>query len=224
MGPTREDVMAWAKTEAHLETLKYKEHQELKSIPVTFHADRKLDYDKRSFYLEGYLFLQSIYYRLRLDKTCRKIRDKHHFQFDINAILLDLIYNRILEPTGKRSSFEMAQNFLVPPTYEFHDIYRALIVLANEMDLMQFECFKNSSFVCKRDTKVLYYDCFNFFFEIEQENPHRKYWKSKEHRPNPIVQMGIFMYNDGIPLSFSIFPGNQNEQLSLKPLETKVLG
>ena len=222
-GPTRDDVMEWAREEARKATKEYKENQEVKSVQITFHADRKLDYNQQRLYQGGYLFLQSIYYGLRLDKTCRKIRDKHSFKFDINAILSDLVYNRVLDPSSKQSAFKSAQTYLEPPKYKQHDIYRALSVLAEEMDLIQSDCYKNSSFVCDRDTRVLYYDCSNFYFETEQESGDRKYGKSKEHRPNPIVQMGLFMDKDGIPLAFSIFPGNQNEQISLKPLETKVL-
>ena len=222
-GPTRDDVMAWAREEARLETEKYKKEQAEKSVQITFHADRKLDYDQQKLYCGGYLFLQYIYYGLQLDKTCRKIRDKYDFKFDINAILSDLVYNRVLDPTSKRSAFKMAQDFLEPPTYELHDVYRALSILAKESDLIQTDCYKNSSFLYNRDSRILYYDCSNFYFEIEQEDGKKKYGKSKEHRPNPIVQMGLFMDRDGIPLAFSIFPGNENEQPSLKPLETKVI-
>lgn len=223
-GPTRDDVMAWAKEEARLETLKYKQEQENKSIQITFHADRQLDYEKQVFYRGGYLFLQSIYYQLHIDKICRKLKSKYKFKYDINAILSDLVYARILEPSSKRSSFKAASEFLEKPSYELHDVYRALDVLGNECDLIQSEVYKNSPFLGSRNDKVLYYDCSNYYFEIEQEDGSKKYGKSKEHRPNPIIQMGLFMDGDGIPLAFSLFPGNANEQTSLKPLEKKVLG
>ena len=223
-GPTRDDVMAWAKEEARLETLKYKQEQENKSIQITFHADRQLDYEKQVFYRGGYLFLQSIYYQLHIDKICRKLKSKYKFKYDINAILSDLVYARILEPSSKRSSFKAASEFLEKPSYELHDVYRALDVLGNECDLIQSEVYKNSHFLGSRNDKVLYYDCSNYYFEIEQEDGSKKYGKSKEHRPNPIIQLGLFMDGDGIPLAFSLFPGNANEQTSLKPLEKKVLG
>ncbi len=222
-GPTRDDVLAWAKNEVKIETEKYKKEKEAKMVLIPFHADRKLDYDKQVFFEGGYLFLQSIYYQLRLDKVCRKIRDKYHFKYDINAILSDLIYTRVLEPSSKRSSYQAANKFLEKPTYELHDVYRALSVLADNCDLIQSEVYKNSNFIMKRNDRILYYDCTNYYFEIEQEKESRKYGKSKEHRPNPIIQMGLFMDGDGIPLAFSLFPGNQNEQKSLKPLEQKVL-
>ena len=222
-GPTRDDVLAWAREEAKLETKKYKEEQQSKTVQITFHADRQLDYEQQVLHRGGYLFLQSVYYSLSLDKTCRKLRNKYKFQYDINAILSDMIFARILEPSSKRSSFKAASEFLEKPTYELHDIYRALDVLGNECDFIQSEVYKNSHLLEKRNDRILFYDCTNYYFEIEQEDDVRKYGKSKEHRPNPIIQMGMFMDGDGIPLAFSLFPGNASEQTSLKPLEEKVL-
>ena len=222
-GPTRDDVLAWAKNEVKLETEKYKKEKDAKTVLIPFHADRQLDYDKQTFYRGGYLFLQSVYYGLQLNKICRKLKYKYKFKYDINAILSDLIYARVLEPSSKRSSFKTASEFLERPSYELHDVYRALDVLGAECDFIQAEVYKNSHFAGPRNDKVLYYDCTNYYFEIEQENGDKKYGKSKEHRPNPIMQMGMFMDGDGIPLAFSLFPGNTNEQKSLKPLEQKVL-
>lgn len=222
-GPTRDDVVAWAKNEVKIETEKYKEEQKVKTVQISFHADKQLDYEQQKFFRGGYLFLQSLYYNLQLNKTCRKLKNKYKFQYDINAILSDLIYARVLEPASKRSSFKTASEFLEKPSYALHDIYRALDILGNECDLIQAEVFKNSSFITNRNDKILYYDCSNYYFEIELEDGNKKYGKSKEHRPNPIIQMGLFMDGDGIPLAFSMFPGNANEQTSLKPLEKKVL-
>lgn len=204
-----------------IETDKYKNEQKIKSVQITFQADRQLDYDRQKFFRGGYLFLQSIYYGLQLNKVCRKIKLKYKFQYDINAILSDLIYARVLEPTSKRSSFKLASEFLEKPSYELHDVYRALDILGNECDLIQSELYKNSNFLMNRNDQVLYYDCSNYYFEIEQEAGDKRYGKSKEHRPNPIIQMGLFMDGEGIPLAFSMFPGNANEQTSLKPLEKK---
>lgn len=223
LGTDRDGVMAWAKEQARIETEKYKRDKEAKTVLIPFHADRPMEYDKQKRYEGGYLFLQSIYYGLHLDKTCRKIKSKHKFKYDLNAILSDLIYARILEPDSKRSTFKAVQDFLESPTYELHDVYRALSILADECDFIQAEAYKNSNFIGKRNDHILYYDCSNYYFEIEQEDGDKKYGKSKEHRPNPIIQMGLFTDGDGIPLAFSLFAGNKNEQTSLRPLETKVL-
>ena len=112
-GPTRDDVMAWAREEAKKETQKYKKEQQNKAVQITFHADRQIPYDQQVFYRGGYLFLQTVYYRLHIDKICRKLRDKYKFKYDINAILSDLIYARVLEPSSKRSTFHTASEFLV---------------------------------------------------------------------------------------------------------------
>ena len=221
LGTDRDGVMAWAKEQARLETAKYKNEKEEKTVLIPFHSDRQLDYGKQKFFEGGYLFLQSVYYQLKLHQTCKKIKARHKFRFDLNAILSDLIYSRILEPNSKRSSYQTARTFLEQPSYELHDIYRALSVIAEECDFIQSEAYKNSFFFGKRNDGVLFYDCTNYYFEIEQEEGGKKYGKSKEHRPNPIVQMGMFTDGDGIPLAFSLFPGNQNEQKSLKPLEDR---
>ncbi len=223
-GPTRDDVMNWAKEQARIETEKYEQAKENHCLPVIFHPNRKIPHGEKRKFQGGYLFLQSIYYQLGLNRVCRKIRDRHHYTYDLNSILSDLIYTRILEPGSKRSSFMAAQNFLEPPKYKLHDVYRALSVLAAESDYIQSEVYKNSNFLIRRNDHILYYDCTNYYFEIEQEEGDKKYGKSKEHRPNPIIQMGLFTDGDGIPLAFSLFPGNQNEQKSLKPLEQKVIG
>lgn len=222
-GPTRDDVLAWAKNEVKIETEKYKKEKETKTVLIPFHADRQLAFGKQNFFRGGYLFLQSIYYQMHLEKICRKLKLKHKFKYDINAILSDLIYARVLEPSSKRSSYKIASEFLEKPSYELHDVYRALDVLGSECDFIQAEVYKNSHFLGTRNDKILYYDCSNYYFEIEQEDGSKKYGKSKEHRLNPIIQMGLFMDGDGIPLAFSLFPGNSNEQTSLKPLEKKVL-
>ena len=219
----RDGVMAWARAQARLETEKYKNETEDAVVMIPFHSNRLLDYDKQKLFTGGYLFLQSVYYGLKLDSICRKIRNRHKFKFDLNAILSDLVYARVLDPSSKCSSFQAAQRFLEPPSYELHDVYRALSILAEELDFIQAEVYKNSFFFGKRNDRFLYYDCTNYYFEIEQEDGDKKYGKSKEHRPNPIIQMGLFTDGDGLPLAFALFPGSQNEQKSLKPLEQKIL-
>ncbi len=219
----RDGVLAWANEQARLETARYKSEKEDALVMVPFHSNKLMDYHKQKLFTGGYLFLQSVYYGLKMDSICRKIKSRYKFEYDLNAILSDLIYTRVLVPSSKSSSLRTAEQFLEPPTYRLHDVYRALSVLAREMDFIQAEVYKNSFFLGSRNDRILYYDCTNYYFEIEQEDGDKKYGKSKEHRPNPIIQMGLFTDGDGLPLAFSLFPGNQNEQKSLKPLETKIL-
>ena len=166
----RDGVVEWANEQARLETLKYKSEKEDATVMIPFHSNRLLDYNKQKLFSGGYLFLQSIYYGLKLDSVCRKIKSRHKFEYDLNAILSDLIYTRVLGPSSKRSSFRAAKQFLEPPTYELHDVYRALSVLASEMDFIQSEVYKNSFFLGNRMDRILYYDCTNYYFEIEQED------------------------------------------------------
>ena len=215
------ELMDWAKKEAEKETLAYNQQKEKVALSLSPLARIPLD-EERVFNI-GYLFLQKICSELRIDNICRNIRNHHKFSYDFHAILTDLIYARILAPSSKLSSYKYCHSLLEPPKYSLQDLYRALSVLAEESDFIQEELYKNSNFIHLRNSKILYYDCTNYYFEIETEDGIKKYGKSKEHRPNPIVTMGLFMDADGIPLAFDIFPGNQNEQLTLKPLEKKVI-
>lgn len=217
----RDGVMAWAKEQARIETEKYKKENE--SVSIALNPNIPIKKDQQNTFNCGYLFLQSIYYSLHLDNICRNIKNRHDYEYNLNAILSDLIYARFLNPTSKLSSFKYCHSLLEQPTYHLHDIYRALTVLAEESDYIQAELYRNSNYIHKRNTRVLYYDCTNYYFEIEQERGDAKYGKNKENKPNPIVGMGLFMDADGFPLSFDLFPGNQNEQLTLKDHEYKVI-
>ena len=216
-----EKMMEWARAEAAKETTLYNQQKE--QISVTFSQVARIPLEEERLFNVGYLFLQQLCSELRFDNICRNIRNRHRFTYDIHAILTDLIYARILAPSSKMSSYSFCHSLLEPPKYSLQNVYRALSVMAEESDYIQEELYRNSNFVHHRNTKILYYDCTNYYFEIEEESGDKKYGKSKEHRPNPIVTMGLFMDADGIPLAFDIFPGNQNEQLTLKPLETKVI-
>lgn len=217
----RDGVMEWAKEQARIETKKYKEENETVMVPFSPNQLIKKDH-QRSFNC-GYLFLQSICSALRFDNIVRNIKSHYSYEYDLEAILTDLVYARVLEPSSKLSSYQYCKNLLESPKYELHDVYRCLQVLAEQSDYIQSEVYKNSNFIHKRNSSVLYYDCTNYYFEIEQEDGFRKYGKSKENRPNPIVGMGLFMDADGFPLAFGLHPGNQNEQQTLKPLEQKVI-
>lgn len=214
----RDGVMAWAREQARIETEKYKKENE--SVSIALNPNIPIKKDQHNTFNCGYLFLQSIYYSLHLDNICRNIKNRHDYEYDLNAILADLIYARFLNPTSKLSSFKYCHSLLEQPTYHLHDIYRALTVLAEESDYIQAELYRNSNYIHKRNTRVLYYDCTNYYFEIEQERGDAKYGKNKENKP---VGMGLFMDADGFPLSFDLFPGNQNEQLTLKDHEHKVI-
>ena len=217
----QEKLMAWAREEARKETELYNQHNGKVTIDFSQGACIAMN-ELRSFHI-GYLFLQCLCTQLRIDKICRTIKSRHKFKYDLNAILTDLVYARILSPCSKLGSYEYCRTLLEPPKYSLQDMYRSLSVLAEESDFIQSELYRNSNYIHPRNKRILYYDCTNYYFEIEEESGLKRYGKSKEHRPNPIVTMGLFMDADGIPMAFDIFPGNQNEQTTLKPLESKIL-
>ena len=216
-----EDPIVWAKR--YIEELTKKEKEENREVIVKYSPAKIISKDEQHSFNGGYLFLQKIYHELGLHKICKEISQKYKFDFDLDSILSRLIYGRVIFPSSKLATFQLSTKFIEQPNFDLHQIYRALEVMAKETDFIQSSLYNNSLKVSKRNTGVLYYDCTNYFFEIEQEEGLKQYGVSKEHRPNPIVQMGLFMDGDGIPLAFSINRGNTNEQLTLKPLEEKIL-
>ena len=214
-------LMAWAKEEAAKDTAEF--NQKNGTVSVSFSKAACIPKNEGRSFNVGYLFLQQLCTQLRMENICQKIRSRHKFTYDLGAILTDLIFARILCPSSKLSSFDYCRSLLEPPKYTLQNVYRALSVLAEESDFIQEELYRCSNFVHPRNDKILYYDCTNYYFETEQEDGIRRYGKSKENRPNPIVTMGLFMDAEGIPLAFDIFPGNQNEQTTLRPLETKII-
>ena len=215
------DAKAWAQEQ--VDKMNEEDKEKNSKFIIELCAGRDLNKDEQRKFNGGYLFLQNVYYELGLHKICRAISKRHLFEYDLNNILSRLIYTRILYPSSKKSSFEESKRFIEQPSFELHDIYRALSVIAKESDYIQSRLFKNSSAIRKRNTQVIYYDCTNFYFEIDSAEDDKQFGKSKENRPLPIVGMGLFMDSEGIPISFSIFPGNRNEQMTMIPLEKKML-
>ena len=216
-----EDPYVWAKKYAENLTMQDKENK--REIIKYYSQSKLIDKNIQQSFNAGYLFLQKIYYDLGINNICNSIKDKYQFHYDLNNILSNLIYSRIIYPSSKLKTLESSKNFLEQPNFTYNDILRSLEVLSKESDYIQSELYKNSLKYSKRNDKILFYDCTNYYFEIEEEDDFRKYGKSKEHRPNPIVGMGLFLDGDGIPLSFDIFEGNKNEQLTLKPLEKQII-
>ena len=215
------DPYLWAKEYAKELTLKEKEGT--RTIIKKYSQNKLIPKDVRFNFNGGYLFLQKIYYDIGLNKICEDITDKYQFKFDLNDILSKLIYGRVLYPSSKIATYEFSKTLLEQPNFDSHQIYRALEIISKEDNFIQSELYKNTSKYLPRNNKILYYDCTNFFFEIDEAEDNKQYGPSKENKPNPIVQMGLFMDGDGIPLAFNITPGNTNEQKTLQPLEKQII-
>ena len=205
----------------YIDTLNNEDKEKL--IKIELNPNKRIIGDKNITFNVGYLFLEKLYNQLNLKKICDSIQDNYQFHFDLNEILSYLVYARIIYPSSKLETFNQCKNFIKQPSFELHDEYRALNYIAQNMDFIQEQLFINSKDILKRNSKVIYYDCTNYFFEIDTQDDLRKYGISKEHKPNPIVGMGLFMDGDGLPLSFNIYPGNNNEQTTLIPEESKII-
>ena len=199
------------------------EHSKKETIIIKKNNNKIIPKGTRTSFNVGYLFLQKLYNQLKINDICDSIQDKYQFHFDLNEILSYLVYARIIYPSSKLETFKQCQNFIEQPKFKLHDEYRALSYIAENMDFIQESLFNNSKKIIQRNSNVIYYDCTNYFFEIDNEDDIRKYGISKEHKPNPIVGMGLFMDGDGLPLSCNIYPGNMNEQKTLIPEETKIV-
>lgn len=206
----------------YIKGLTLADKEQRRDVVVKLSQNKMIKQNEQNSYNGGYLFLQKVYYELGLDKICNKIEKRHKNEYGLNSILSMLLYTRILYPGSKLSSLEDAKNFIEQPKVDIHQVYRALSLLSKESDGIQAAVYKNSLKLGARHDKVIYYDCTNYYFESEEENGLRQYGRSKENRPNPIVQMGLFTDMDGIPLAFCVNPGNTAETTTLKPLEDKL--
>lgn len=183
----------------------------------------------------GYFFLQHIMKDLMLkDFFYRQTKDRK-ITFDCYTISRFLTYARIMDPRSKYGTWDRLDTYYEQPDFEYQHILRFMDILEENYDDYLAWLFEKSNHIVKRDTSVLYYDCTNFYFECEHEDETvidevtgevmeglRRYGVSKEHRPNPIVEMGLFVDRRGIPLSMCLHPGNTSEQVTAVPLEREI--
>ena len=195
-----QDPYRWAK--AYAEQLTREEKEQIRTVLIPLNQSVQIPLDVTQRYNGGYLFLQKIYNELKLKEICKAIGRRRDYEFDLNSILSRLLYCRIIHPCSKLSTYEYSQRLLEPPKFDLHQIYRALSVIAKESDYIQERLYLNSKSVVDRNTDILYYDCTNYFFEIEQEEGLKQYGACKENRPLPIVEMGLLMDGNGIPLAY----------------------
>jgi len=217
----RNDVIAWAKQQAHICT--QEENEDAGTVLLELSQKNKIPINIPTLFNGGFLFLKDIFHDLKLDSISQSIATKHKFTYDLSQILEMLVYTRIIHPSSNISSYEYSKKMIGRFDFDIQHVYRALSVLAEDMDKIQSILYKNSKKIVKRNTSILYYNCTNYFFEIEEACDDRQYGKSKENRPNPIIQMGLFLDGDALPLAFTITPRNTNEQITLKPTEKKII-
>lgn len=201
-------------------------------IAVEFSTYKEMEIGVQPLRHGGDLFMLPVYNRLGLASICSDIQKDRRIKYDLDEILRTLVFSRILCPCSKIKTFEFSRGMLFPPSFKENDMYRALSELSGHINAIQAAMYRSTKKFMNRKERVIYFDCTNYYFEIEDNDIDRideqtgefteglrKRGKSKENRPNPIVQMGMFMDGDGIPLAFNIFPGNESEQVWLQPLE-----
>lgn len=209
------------KIKEYISSLNNKDKEEI--LKKEFNPNKRISPGIKRQFNVGYLFLEKVYNQLNMKTICNSIQDKYKFQFDLNEILSYLVFARIIYPSSKLETFKQCHNFIETPKFKLHDEYRALSYIAKNMNFIQEQLFTNSKNVIDRNSNVIYYDCTNYFFEIDIEDDLRKYGINKQHQPKPQVGMGLFMDGDSLPLSCNIYPGNQNEQKTLIPEEDKIV-
>ena len=191
-------------------------------VIIEKYSNKIIPKDKINKFNVGYLFLKDIYYSLRLDKIVKYITEKYKFKFDLNEVLCNLILSRIIYPSSKLKTYELSKNFIETPKYNLENLYRGLTYLNNDLDYIQKQLYNNSKSVIDRNTKIMYFDCTNYYFDINEETELQKYGHGKDGKAKPLVGMGLFMDGNGLPIAMNIFPGSDSETKQLIPLQEQI--
>ena len=234
-----QDPLAYAKEV--VEEYNKKMKSEKVDLEITIDFNKKLipsdNVSSKSTLLNiGYFFLQDIYSKLNLKDFIKNITKDKKITYNLNDITRFLTFDRILNPRSKLAAVNNLDFFYEKPSFSHQNVLRGMDILTDHYDSYLQHLFENSNTIVKRDTSICYYDCTNFYFEVETaDEPYydevtgeylyglRQYGPSKEHRPNPIVEMGLFMDKDGIPITMGLYPGNMNEQKTVHELESKMI-
>ncbi len=217
------EINVWLKKYLNNYIELHKDTIEPKEVIIKKDANKLILPNKINKFNVGYLFLKDIYYSLKLDKIIKDITKKYKFEFDLNEVLSCLVFSRIIYPSSKLKTYELSKNFIETPKFDLNNLYRGLTYLNEELDYIQKELYNNSKTVVDRNTNIHYFDCTNYYFSINEETELQKYGKGKDHKPNPLVGMGLFMDGHGFPIAMNIFPGNENETKHLIPLQEKIV-
>ncbi len=219
------DVDTWLKN--YLDNYRERHGVPLKKEKVIIekYSNKVIPIDKIIKFNIGYLFLKYIYYSLKLDKIVNTIAKEYKFEFDLNEVLSYLVYSRIIFPASKLKTYELSKKFIETPKYNLENIYRGLTYLCSNLDYIQRELYNSSKAVVDRNTRIVYYDCTNYYFDISEEDDLRKYTaNAKDKKGKPVVGMGLFLDGKGYPIAMNIYPGSDNESTTLIPLQKKIVG
>lgn len=206
------------------EITRMNEQNAISNSPLTFTIgkDERISTDHTNRKNFGYTALSKIYHELEIDKFL--INRQRHLKedYDANAIMKLLVFSRLLYPASKKKTYESRSRFFEKSNFSLDDVYRSLSLFYKHRDALQLWLHKHIKNQYQRNTKLVYYDLTNYYFEIDEEDEMRRKGISKEHRPDPIVQMGLFMDIDGIPITYRLFPGNTPDKITLIPMLGKI--
>lgn len=211
-----DDAEAWAR--GQLAQMREADRSGRQGVVLELFTDKLVEQSERLFN-GGDVFIEKVCSLLGLKEICAGISAAREFKFDLWRHVMRMICCRILHPGSKLSDCINGARFIERGKLKLENFYRSLDVVADNFDGIQAAIYRNTLSRVGRNTGVIYYDCTNVFFETESDDDFRKYGHSKENRPNPIVQIGLFMDRDGLPLALCVHPGNKSEQQTLQPLE-----
>ncbi len=200
-----------------VQLLKREKAKRKSPVSIEFSQDEKITYDddyRKNF---GYAALSHVYHELEIDKFLIHKQRSSKIGFSSNDIMKLLVFSRLLHPASKKKTFEGRSLFFEKQNYSLDDVYRCLSFFHTHGSALQVWLNDRIKHLYGRSTDLVYYDVTNYYFETDTVDDLRKKGVSKEHRPNPIVQMGLFMDNMGIPITFELFPGNTNDCLTFRP-------
>lgn len=200
-----------------VQMLKQKKAERISPVSMEFSHDEKLTYSQDYRKNFGYTVLSQIYHELEIDKFLKNKQRSSKIDFSSNDIMKLLVFSRLLYPASKKKTFENRTRYFEKQNYSLDDVYRCLSFFYKHSSALQVKLNERIKKLYGRKSDLVYYDVTNYYFETDTIDDLRKKGVSKEHRPNPIVQMGLFMDNLGIPITFELFPGNTNDCLTLRP-------
>lgn len=200
-----------------VEQLKQKKAEKVAPVIMSFNHDDSLSVGQNNRKNFGYMILSQIYHELQIDKVLQNKLRQSKIDYNVNDIMKLLVFSRLLYPASKKKTYENKNMFFDKHDYSLDHVYRSLSFFYKHSSLLQTKINDRIKTVYGRQTNLVYYDVTNYYFETDINDELRKKGVSKEHRPNPIVQMGLFMDRQGIPITFKLFPGNTNDCLTYRP-------
>jgi transposase len=206
------------------EVLKLNENKAIEKLPITFSISSKerIDADSTNRKNFGYAALSKIYHELEIDSFLINRQRNLKADYNTNSIMKLLVFSRLLYPGSKKKAFESKELFFEKADFSLDDLYRCLSFFNKHKDALQLWLHERIQQQYNRDTKLVYYDVTNYYFEIDEQDELRRKGVSKEHRPDPIVQMGLFMDTMGIPITYKLFPGNTVDKSTLIPMLSNI--